>query len=220
MSYVIEVPLTLCGKQRVILARLILSLSVCLGLTGCGGGKVPRALPSTSRGEPAPGAMVVSPTATPTAVAPIPQPETATASLRIVPAEAKVGDRLDVILQLTGAEALYGVEIHLSFDPSSVIAEDADPEMAGAQSEHGTLLNPDFVVRNVISETEGVIHYAISQMPPSDPASGEGVVMTAHLEASAAGELSVAVESMILADASGAVIPVKLKTREARLLIE
>ncbi len=211
---------TFWRKQWGVLGRLLLSSGLCVVAIGCGRGPVPEVSPSPIPTQLPSSATVISPTVTPTKSAPVPQPNAASASLQVVPADARVGDALDVILRLSGVEALYGVEVHLTFDPSSVVAVDADPEVVGAQSEHGGFLSPDFVVRNVISQTEGVIYYAISQMPPRDPASGDGIVMTAHLEAAASGKLSVAVESLILASASEQSIPVTFETREAYLPIE
>jgi len=142
------------------------------------------------------------------------------ASLQIVPSDPRVGDALDVILELADVEELRGVEVHLSFDPSSVTPIDADPERPGIQIEHGGFLSPDFVVQNVISETEGSIHYAVSQMPPQEPVSGVGVLMTVHLKAASPGDLLVAVDSLILANVSEQVIPVSFKNREVKLPIE
>jgi hypothetical protein len=171
-------------------------------------------------GVPTSNVTVVAPTVTPTLPPPTPQPKTATASLQIVPSAPRVGDALDVILKLSDVEELRGVEAHLSFDPSSVTPIDADAERPGIQIEHGGFLSPDFVVQNVISETEGSIHYAVSQMPPQKPVSGVGVLMTVHLKAASPGDLLVAVDSLILANVAEQAIPVTFETREVRLPIE
>jgi hypothetical protein len=168
---------------------------------------------------------VVSPTSTPTQVASSPPLKTATASLQVFPPTARVGDTLDVILHLSGVEELYAVEAHLSLDPASVTVADALPNEEGLQLEHGDLLSPDFVIQNTISQTTSAetavaAHYAISQMPPKKPVSGEGVLVTMHLEAVSPGALSMSVDSLILASISGRVIPVNVDTAKVSLPIQ
>jgi hypothetical protein len=205
--------------------RFLLILSLCLGLVGCGG---------TDRAEIAPASMsegvtnavtIVSPTATPTPSALNLSLETASASLQVSSSTARVGDTLDVALHLSGVEKLYAVEVHLSLDLAAVSVIDAEPDEAGIQMEHGELLSPDFVIQNVISSTSGVgntgvAHYAVSQMPPKKSISGTGALVTMHMEAASPGQLSIAVDSLILATVSGQAIPVEMKAREVRLPIE
>jgi hypothetical protein len=201
------------------LSWVLLVPMLWLGFIGCGGTHAPEALPSTPLETTVP-VTIIHPTPTATAPASHPTPATAAASLTISPAGVRVGDTLDVRLELSGVEDLYGVEAQLFFDSSLVAAVDADPEKAGTQSEHGSFLRPDFIIRNAISETEGVIHYAVAQMPPTNPVSGSGVLMRTRLEAASAGELSIVIDSLMLVNASEQEIPVNFEAHEVKLLIE
>ena len=210
---------SLRGKWGWGLVWMLLVLMLWLGFIGCDGTQDTEPLPSTPSETTVP-VTIIHPTPTATAPASNPTPATATASLTISPAGVRVGDTLDVRLELSGVEDLYGVEAQLFFDSSLVAAVDADPEKVGTQLEHGSLLRPDFIIRNAISETEGVIHYAVAQMLPTSPVSGSGVLMRTRLEAASAGELSIIIDSLMLVNASEQEIPVNFETREVKLPIE
>ena len=216
------------SKRWMTCGRLLTVLTLCIAIAACGGtednGTVDRptdmpSLEATSVMER--GAVtVVHPTATPTPPPPKPRPDAAIASLSLSPAAPRPGDRLTVQLELADVDALYGVEVHLSFEPSSVNVVDAYPEKPGLQSDHGGFLSPDFVVQNVVSETKGEIHYAIAQMLPRDPVSGGGVLMATYLEAASAGEFSVGIDRLTLVNDSAQEIPVTYATREIRSSIK
>lgn len=73
---------------------------------------------------------------------------------------------------------LYGLEIHLKYDPAVLEAQDIKPDQEGVQIEPGTLLSVDkgFVVANQVNSAEGKITYAITLLNPAPPVNGSGPV--------------------------------------------
>lgn len=73
---------------------------------------------------------------------------------------------------------LYGLEVHLKYDPAILEAQDGKTAQEGLQVEPGTLLPVDkgFVVANKIDPAEGKITYAITLLNPAPPVTGAGSV--------------------------------------------
>ena len=62
---------------------------------------------------------------------------------------------------------------------------DADPAREGVQFTPGTFPQPDFVARNVADNEAGTLRYVITQVHPTEPASGDGVLFTVQFRAQA-----------------------------------
>jgi hypothetical protein len=95
------------------------------------------------------------------------------------PSEAPVtGQPVTVDVIAEDVSNLYGAEIHLSFDPTMVRLEDADPQQDGVQITPGSLLAPDqgFVVANTSDNAAGTAVFAITLVNPAPPVDGGGVV--------------------------------------------
>ncbi len=73
---------------------------------------------------------------------------------------------------------LYGLEVHLKYDPVVLAMQDAKTDQEGVQIEAGTLLpvNQGFVVANQVNETEGKITFAVTLLNPAPAVSGSGPV--------------------------------------------
>jgi hypothetical protein len=93
-----------------------------------------------------------------------------------------VGATQVVSVTITGVTDLYGFEFDLSFDPA-VIAVQA--------VEVGDFLNPDFVVARTFDNTAGLVKVAITQLSPSTPKTGDGLLATILFEAIAPGDAEV-----------------------------
>lgn len=87
-------------------------------------------------------------------------------------------DSLTVNIIAEDVVDLYGVEIHLTFDPGILTAQDADPDKDGIQIEDGGFLPIDqgFAVANNVEEAEGRIAYAVTLLNPAPPVSGSGTI--------------------------------------------
>jgi hypothetical protein len=73
---------------------------------------------------------------------------------------------------------LYGLEVHLKYDPAVLEAQDVKADQEGVQIEPGALLSVDngFVVANQVNPAEGKITYAITLLNPAPPVNGNGPV--------------------------------------------
>jgi len=114
-----------------------------------------------------------------------------------------VGDTATLDLTLEQVKGLYGVEVHLAFDPQVLQVLDADPNREGVQLEAGTLPSPDFVILNDADNLAGTATYAVTQLPPNQPVDGEGTVARLTVRALKSANTQIRVERLLLADTLG-----------------
>ncbi len=85
---------------------------------------------------------------------------------------------------------------------------DSNSAASGIQVENGSFLKPDFIVINTADNAQGTIRYAMTQLNPTVPASGSGVLFVVHLKArSAQGAAPVKFVRKDLAERNGGTIP-------------
>jgi len=118
------------------------------------------------------------------------------------------GTRVEVPIAIRGVEALYAVDIELQFDPALLAVEDANPNMDGVQPALGTFLDAGLTLFNDVDNDAGVLRFAMTQANPSEPKSGEGVLLVLYFQALAEGESSLTVNMVELSDRLGEAIPV------------
>ena len=82
---------------------------------------------------------------------------------------------------LENAADVYGIDVRAKFDPALIEIVDADPAQDGIQMTPGTFLKPDFVVRNTADNGSGTLQYVVTQVNPTQPATGSGVVLTLNV---------------------------------------
>jgi len=87
----------------------------------------------------------------------------------------------DVAVEVRDAEAIYGADVSLTFDPAVVEVVDADPNTDGVQVALGTFLDPGFVLLNAADNAAGTLRFAMTQLNPSEPKSGSGNVIVIKL---------------------------------------
>ena len=97
--------------------------------------------------------------------------------------EIAPGEMATLTVVLAGAQEVYGIDVRATFDPQLVEVVDADPAREGVQFKAGSFPQPDFLVRNEADNQAGTLHYAITQVNPTEPASGDGVLFTVQLRA-------------------------------------
>lgn len=99
------------------------------------------------------------------------------ARLFLQPVEATNGIlTVDVVAE--NVTDLYGLEVHLKYDPAVLAAQDAKADQDGIQIEAGSFLpaNQGFVVANQTKEVEGEITFAMTLLNPAPAVSGSGPV--------------------------------------------
>jgi hypothetical protein len=130
------------------------------------------------------------------------QPQT---TLRVSPqtSQLEIGETTTVDLRIAQVYGLYGIEVHLRFDPDVLEVVDADSAQDGIQLEPGTLPAPDFIVQNYADNSTGTIDYAVTQLPPSKPSEGEGTIARVIFRAKKAAVSQIQFEQFLLADTAG-----------------
>jgi len=84
-----------------------------------------------------------------------------------------------VEVQAENVSDLYGLELHLKYDPAVLEIQDSQADQGGVQIEPGTLLpvNQGFVVANQADPSQGTIMYALTLLNPAPPVNGSGPVV-------------------------------------------
>lgn len=143
-----------------------------------------------------------------------------TATVRTDPAvlEFGQGEVAVVSIVLAGVRDAYGIDVRAAFDPQLVEVVDADPGSEGVQMAPGSFLKPDFVARNTADNAAGSLRYAATQVNPTGPATGTGVVLAIQLRARSPGETSLALGPVELADRQGQLIPVTVEPGTIRVV--
>ena len=121
------------------------------------------------------------------------------------------GAETSVALRFEEVEGLYGLEIHLTFDPALVEVVDADPDQAGVQIAAASWWQDGFVAANVADNETGRIDFAATLINPAEPRSGGDTFATITLRGKSGGSGALAIESAILASREAEVIPAELQ---------
>lgn len=141
----------------------------------------------------------------------LPAPTSAQAPVivRVAPATLNltVNAVSDLAVEVVDVEGLYGFDVQLSFDPAVVEVVDADPNRPGVQVSLGRMLDPGMSVRDSADNVAGTIHYAMTQLNPSEAKSGTGNLIVIKLRAKAAGSTDLVISSVDLARRDATEIP-------------
>lgn len=132
--------------------------------------------------------------------------------------EVTAGQTATLLVSVTEVQDLYGVEIHLRFDPAVVQVADADTSTDGVQVAAGDFLSADFVAQNLADNQAGTIDYAVTQINPSEPKSGSGTLLAIQFQGVGAGRASlVQVADQILSTLDGEIIPATVVSGQIRV---
>ena len=133
-----------------------------------------------------------------------------TTLVHLAPAQALVGEgqTAAVEVRVEDVQDLYGLDIRLSFDPAAIQVVDADPATDGIQVQPGSLLSPDFVVRNTADNQDGTVWFALTQLNPTQEVSGSGAAFIVTFAGKSAGSSSpISFTYVKMAQRSGEEIP-------------
>jgi hypothetical protein len=133
------------------------------------------------------------------------------------PARLEIGAGQSGTLQILIEDAsnIYGIDLQARFDPAVVEVVDADPATTGVQMAPGSFIKPDFTVRNLADNGTGTLHYIVTQLNPTLPASGGGVLFTVEFRGKTAGTSTrLTIMSAGIADRGGIKQPVTLQGAE------
>jgi hypothetical protein len=99
---------------------------------------------------------------------------------------AGVGETVELDIEVQDVTDLYAAQVQLTFDPSVVQVQDADPRPSspGVQIRPGDFLDPrQYVLVNEANNATGEIDFAVTQLYPAEARSGSGVLATVIFEA-------------------------------------
>lgn len=119
------------------------------------------------------------------------------------PVTVGLGQVVEAPVSVEGAEGLYAVDIELRFDPAAAQAEDADPASPGIQLGIAGFLDPGLVLYNEVDNQLGIAHFVMTQVNPSEPKSGSGILLVLYLKGLQEGESALTVSSLQLSDRGG-----------------
>jgi hypothetical protein len=121
--------------------------------------------------------------------------------------EVAPGDLIEVPIEIRSVTDLYAVDISLTFDPAVVTVEDGNSNRPGVQPALGTLLEAGMTLFNTVDVETGRLHFAMSQVNPSEPKSGDGILLVLYVRGVAAGETALTVTNLEMSDRFGNAIP-------------
>jgi len=151
--------------------------------------------------------------------APVAMAQTGAAVVRPDPASLTVvaGQMQTISVLVENAAEVYGIDIRASFDPALIEIVDADAARDGVQMTPGAFPQPDFVALNLADNAAGALRYAATQVNPTPPASGSGVVFTFQVRGRANGVSPLRIELVEMANRSGELLSVT--TQDATLTV-
>jgi len=148
-------------------------------------------------------------------------PQGGVALLSIQPSRLTVGRNgiADTGLWIHNVLNLYGIELHLAFDPRIVQVVDADPERAGVQIRIGAGLReqPHFVATNQVDNTAGTIDFVAALLSPASPINGNAELAVVTWQGANPGESAVQYTGVVLADLDGR--PIAVTTQDGRIRV-
>jgi hypothetical protein len=113
---------------------------------------------------------------------------------------------LDILLE--NAVNVYGIDVRGQFDPQAVEMVDSDPAKDGVQMLPGSFPSPDFVVINATENITGTFQFVTTQVNPTPPANGNGIVLSLQIRGKSIGESAFVINYVETADRYGVSLPV------------
>jgi len=118
--------------------------------------------------------------------------------------------RLEIPIEIKNVENCYAFDIELRYDPQVLSVEDADPMRDGVQPALGTFLDAGMVLYNTVDTQNGIIRFVMSQMNPSEPKSGSGVLLVLYMKGLKEGESALEMTRADLSTREGQLIPTEM----------
>lgn len=140
--------------------------------------------------------------------------------VRLIPEETRlqVGEAAELVVEVLGAQGLYGFDLQLTFDPHILEVVDADAVKDGVQVQQGDFLDPGFIARNEADNQHGGVWFAMTQLNPSEAKSGDGALIVIQFRSTGSpGEVLIEFAHIQLANRDGVEIPATAKP--ARLTV-
>ncbi len=126
--------------------------------------------------------------------------------------EIKAGAQGNISIVFDHVEQLYGLEIHLSFDPAVIQVMDANASIDGVQVSRAAWLEDALIAVNKVDNDQGVIDFAATLLRPAQPVSGRKTVLTVRLQGVTEGTTRLSIEDASLVNYEGMMIPTEIQS--------
>ena len=141
------------------------------------------------------------------------QGDSATVHLEQETIQVGAGQVEQVNIVIENGRDIYGIDLRAQFDPAVIEIADADPNKEGVQMIAGDFIKPDFLVRNQADNVAGTLQYVITQVNPTPPANGSGVVLQVLVRAKTQGASSpFTINFVEIANGKGVKLPIEPKS--------
>lgn len=134
--------------------------------------------------------------------------------------EVEVGKEKSLNIVLENAVDIYGIDVQGAFDASAIEIVDANSGRSGIQMIPGVIPKPDFVVINSADNLNGTFRYAVTQINPTPPASGNGVIFTLRVRGKTISESALTFTSVQMADQDATPLPVTPQNGTVRVVLK
>ena len=121
------------------------------------------------------------------------------------------GAESSVEILFENVQDLYGLEVHLTFDPTLVEVVDADATRTGVQITGADWLKDAFIAANQVDNASGKIDFGATLLNPASPVNGSKAVATITFKAKQDGIAPLTIDTAILATRDGGVIESQLQ---------
>jgi len=132
--------------------------------------------------------------------------------------EVPPGQRFEVPFEVRAVEDLYAIDIEIRFDPAILQVEDANPDADGIQPALGTFLEAGLTLFNMVDNEAGLVRFAMSQVNPAEPKSGDGIVLVLTFIAGAEGESDLEIGLLEASDRFGNAVVLEPVEAQVRVL--
>ena len=142
--------------------------------------------------------------------------------IKVAPETVQVapGETTQFAIEIENARELYAFEVKFSFDPAVIAIIDANPNQEGVQVSQGAFFDPGFVIRNIADNETGELHFAMTQLNPSEAKSGAGILLVIEIQGETADTVSpLTITKGEVAQRTGQKLPTILLSGEAKVVI-
>ncbi len=133
---------------------------------------------------------------------------------KVSPTEIRVlpGEVSQFAIEIENARELYAFELKLRYDPAVVEIIDENPHQEGVQVAQGAFFDSGFDIRNIADNEIGALHFAMTQLNPSEAKSGDGVALVIRIRGKTANATSsITITKATVAQRDGTKLPTESK---------
>ncbi|HEY3289498.1 MAG TPA: cohesin domain-containing protein [Anaerolineae bacterium] len=103
--------------------------------------------------------------------------------VRLTPANQQLtmGQAALMTVEVVNVQGLYGLDVILSYDPAMLEVVGSNPNQQPVQVTPGTFLEAGFAVANTVDNAHGIVRFAMTQLNPAEPKSGNGALFSLNI---------------------------------------